>query len=79
MYFVYMTTTVVIFRDCSPVLNIAINIFMACFHLQLELDAQVGVVNFHLSPRQVHLLLEIAEGLAEPSKLTCISCCVDIL
>ena len=36
----------------------------ACF--QLELDCILGSVNVHLSPRQVHLLLEIANGLAVP-------------
>ncbi|ELU17929.1 hypothetical protein CAPTEDRAFT_154368 [Capitella teleta] len=33
---------------------------------KLELSAQVGLINVHLSPRQVHLLLEIAKGLTTP-------------
>lgn len=33
---------------------------------KLELDCILGRVNIHLSPRQVHLLLEIANGLAAP-------------
>jgi len=37
-------------------------------YVQLELDCSIGCVHIHLSPRLVHLLLEIASGLLSPGR-----------
>ena len=68
-----------LFRQCedsNPVLcghnDSSISVLPRKFYIpvvwQLEVDGHFGAINVHLSPRQVHLLIEIVKGLSMPGK-----------
>lgn len=48
-------------------LTIKCNLFFKFF--QVELETSLGAIHILMCPRQLHKIIELAEGLSSPSKL----------